>query len=285
MGSYQAFSDYTDALELDIPGTSAPMSVETEQCLTTLSYDQPTHTADPSTIYSLSDITDIQSEGAPQFPDSDQDAEGETDDEDDYDYGNKVQDPTYMTPSLEPAIRCSNRAARYASTMAPYSSSRSARALKSSSSSLGKELCHDSSDTKPIEALPRLKQATDSNPNYTALNANGDFQCQNCGYACKPTREVDFKRHVDTHYRKVVPPKGPVLCCGIPIKQRNHPQYIGKVPSNASVKRFYGQKMVGGCGKLFSRPDSLKRHLDMPHSPCFGDLRGDWHPQKYQKLD
>jgi hypothetical protein len=285
METHQWSSDYTSELNLSIPRMSGPTSVEAQQYFTALSHVKPTHIAYPSAIYPPSYTVDSQSEGASQFPDSDQDAEGETDEEDGYDYDNDVQDPTYVISSPEPVIRRSNRAARYTSTRSPYHFSRSARTSQSSSSSLGRDTCYDSFDTKPIETKSRLKQATDSAPNYTATNANGDFQCQHCKYTCNPAREVDFVRHVDKHYRQVIPPKGPVLCCGIPITQRDLPQYRGKVPSGALEKRFYGQRMVGGCGKVFTRPDSLKRHLDTRHGYCFGDLLGDWHPQKPQKCN
>jgi hypothetical protein len=281
MDTHQAFGDHTGGLELDVSRTSASISVEAERCLTTLSYDEPSHTTGPFDIQSLDYIVDVPSEGASQFCDSDQDAERETNDEDDYDCD--VRNLTYITPSPELVVRRSKRTVRHASTGSPYSSSRSARATELPSSSLGRRLGYDNLDAEPIETLPRLKQATDSTPDYTTTNANGDLECQNCDYVCKPARQVAFERHVDQHYRNVVSPKGPVLCCGVPVAQRDLPQYRGKVSPDASEKRFYGQKMVGGCGKSFSRPDSLKRHLDMPHGPCFGDLLGDWHPRKPRK--
>ncbi|KAI0702265.1 hypothetical protein BC835DRAFT_1227007, partial [Cytidiella melzeri] len=94
--------------------------------------------------------------------------------------------------------------------------------------------------------------------------------CETCDYVFKPNRRVDFVRHVKTHYPELT--GGPLICCGIPVEDRYLPKYKRKIRPGAEVMTFYGRKMVGGCGKAFSRTDALQRHLDLATKRCVADL-------------
>ncbi|KAI0087713.1 hypothetical protein BDY19DRAFT_859614, partial [Irpex rosettiformis] len=105
------------------------------------------------------------------------------------------------------------------------------------------------------------------------------FCCEVCEYTCKPHRRIDFRRHVNTHYPHMI--GGPTTCCGIPVGLRDlpewHEQFV-KVAGTGFIRTFNGRRMVGGCGKVFSRTDALIRHLASTKNPCVGDPDGDWHP-------
>ncbi|KAI0702279.1 hypothetical protein BC835DRAFT_1264032, partial [Cytidiella melzeri] len=102
--------------------------------------------------------------------------------------------------------------------------------------------------------------------------------CESCGRVCLAHRRVDFKRHVNTHYPHMV--GGPVICCGVPLEEKYLTRHRKNIDSDGEVMVFYGRQMVGGCGKIFSRTDALRRHLDLASNTCVGDLNGDWHPPK-----
>ncbi|THH30722.1 hypothetical protein EUX98_g3457 [Antrodiella citrinella] len=92
-----------------------------------------------------------------------------------------------------------------------------------------------------------------------------------CHYVQRNRRMPDFKRHLQTHTRFLEPEKW--ICCGIPITDASLDVIASSEPTN-----FDGQTMVGGCWKVFSRRDALKRHLDNRNIPCKGDLNGSWMP-------
>ncbi|KAI5896712.1 uncharacterized protein SCHCODRAFT_02615623 [Schizophyllum commune H4-8] len=91
-----------------------------------------------------------------------------------------------------------------------------------------------------------------------------DFSCTLCQRILK--RKPELWRHADTHRGKS--PRW--ACLGVPVAMRD------KVPASL---REYGppeDRRVGGCLKLFSRKDSLQRHLRLvqayvPHERCYGD--------------
>ena len=156
----------------------------------------------------------------------------------------------------------------------PHRTSRSSRYTKQSASSATvRDIATD--DEHVIRTRARRSKGKGT-PNYNSVNESGDFCCETCGYVCKPSRKVDFRRHVNTHYPKMV--NGPVICCGVPVEQRNDSRW--KIPASAPIMTFYGRQMVGGCGRIFSRTDALKRHLELRGHRCVGDLKGEWHPQK-----
>ncbi|KAI0090408.1 hypothetical protein BDY19DRAFT_992604 [Irpex rosettiformis] len=128
----------------------------------------------------------------------------------------------------------------------------------------------------PIRARSRLKRGTGT-PDYTSKNDNGDHLCSTCGKVIPRNRRQDFERHVSSHYpaerRRLF---GAVLCCGLPIER--YLAEVGQIPPGMEVMTFYGRSMVGGCGREFSRTDSLSRHLKK--SVCVGDLKGGWHVRK-----
>lgn len=156
---------------------------------------------------------------------------------------------------------------------------RPARTTRPSSTSRQSSLeVSDSSDSyHPIRTAPRRAQR-EGTPKYEATNAKGDFCCEVCGYTCPPQRRLDFKRHVNTHYPHMT--GGPKVCCGIPVELSTSADWRGRLAEDMLVRTFYGRRMVGGCGKVFSRTDALLRHLTSANNPCIGDTDGEWHPPR-----
>ncbi|KAI0700090.1 hypothetical protein BC835DRAFT_1329293 [Cytidiella melzeri] len=133
---------------------------------------------------------------------------------------------------------------------------------------------HTLCDTIPTRFTRRQEPGTGL-PNYNSTNDAGDFCCETCHRVFPRARRPDFERHVDVHYPELAR-GGPLLCCGLPVEQvKNYHE--------SDVMVFYDRRMVGGCGKLFSRTDALKRHLESARRGCVGDLSGDWHPPKQRK--
>lgn len=182
---------------------------------------------------------------------------------------------THSVSSPRPTQRRRTRTSAY-KPAAPHRASRSNRNTKRSASSQPSAMGHDVADGEHVIRTRARRSKGKGTPNYNSVNESGDFCCETCGYVCKPARKVDFKRHVNTHYPKMV--NGPVICCGVPVEHRNDSQW--KIPANAPIMTFYGRQMVGGCGRIFSRTDALKRHLELRGHRCAGDLKGEWHPQK-----
>ena len=134
--------------------------------------------------------------------------------------------------------------------------------------------------SRRIRTAPRRAQRQGT-PNYEATDAAGDFCCEVCGYTCKPHRRIDFRRHVNTHYPHMA--GGPNTCCGVPVEYSDIPEWreqLGQRAESPPVRTFYGMRMVGGCGKVFSRTDALIRHLASARNSCVGDPDGDWHPPR-----
>jgi hypothetical protein len=185
-------------------------------------------------------------------------------------------------PTRKRARRKTNKGSAFPRSRSSLLHRSSPQAIRASARSARKQSTRVNQDTPPFAAANRLKQATDSSPNYNATNANGQFVCQIC-----PTvwnRKQDFERHVARHYAELEAPNGAMLCCGVPLAESKLARYQGRIASGAETSLFYGRQMVGGCGKLFSRPDSLGRHLRNPNNSCVGDLKGDWHPLKKKAL-
>ncbi|KAI0801942.1 hypothetical protein BC629DRAFT_1495554 [Irpex lacteus] len=177
------------------------------------------------------------------------------------------------TSSMHTTSRRSTRRTRARAPQSPYA----ARSTTSPRTRQSSAEVHDApNDDEPIRTRARRAEGKGV-PNYNSVDSNGDFCCETCGHVCKPSRKVDFKRHVNTHYRHMV--SGAVICCGVPVELRDEPQWT-HIHEHAQVMTFYGRQMVGGCGRIFSRTDALKRHLELGTVPCVGDIRGDWHPSK-----
>ncbi|KAI0337355.1 hypothetical protein BDW22DRAFT_960580 [Trametopsis cervina] len=131
----------------------------------------------------------------------------------------------------------------------------------------------DVSDEEPTLIVDtRRNTAVTGEPNFHGRDVNGDFLCLVCYSSW--THAGNFMRHVYTHYPHLAADRGaPVVCCGVPIElRRSYP-----VPENALVRMFNGYEMVGGCGKVLSRPDVLRNHLRNKNNACGGDMRGFWH--------
>ncbi|RPD60280.1 hypothetical protein L226DRAFT_575547 [Lentinus tigrinus ALCF2SS1-7] len=106
------------------------------------------------------------------------------------------------------------------------------------------------------------------------------FRCAypGCGYVTK--RKVDLSRHKSTHLGLK-----PWICCGFPVGF--HPEAHAK--GDGKVRVIAGVSFVGGCGKKYSREDSLVRHLKPPKPEneeggsgerklpgCVGDAHAKW---------
>ncbi|KAI0345901.1 hypothetical protein BDW22DRAFT_925728 [Trametopsis cervina] len=130
--------------------------------------------------------------------------------------------------------------------------------------------------TAPTATKRRCARGT-GEPNFDSIDEKRNYVCLTCSRRFRGDRHADFKRHVMGHYPdKAFGKLGTVTCCGVPVESRD--KY--RVPASASTEYFEGLPMVGGCGKRFSRNDSLRRHLANPKTGCVGDLNGEWHLSK-----
>lgn len=188
--------------------------------------------------------------------DSEVDAEGESDDggsEDEY------------VPSPRPALR----------DRAVYNYAYCSRSPSNSSSTSSGYSPRPSPSTRPrpTAPIPRDNRLKRTRPRHAQLATPLDpeklrnFTCEVCGYVQRNQRKPDFKRHLQTHTRSLEKDKW--VCCGVP------EEYTGT--SNIIKPIMYeGRMMVGGCFKVFSRRDALKRHLDNKNTSCIGALAGYW---------
>ncbi|TCD70526.1 hypothetical protein EIP91_002872 [Steccherinum ochraceum] len=199
------------------------------------------------------------------FNDSDVDAEGESDDcgsEDEY----------VPSPRLQPRDR---RTFQYA-----YHSSRSESPLYASSSSIPRLQYPNFGSTaaSPQDSLfrrtkPRHDQSDVPISVEHISSSSSRWRCPHpgCGYVQRNRRMPDFKRHTQTHNRFIEAEKW--VCCGLP----THDAPLELVLTETATE-FGDHQMVGGCWKVFSRRDALKRHLDNKNIPCKGNLNGSWMP-------
>ncbi|CDO77004.1 hypothetical protein BN946_scf184298.g31 [Trametes cinnabarina] len=96
------------------------------------------------------------------------------------------------------------------------------------------------------------------------------WKCPYCPYVQGSRRSPDLKRHVKTHFPLDSTDEPEWICCGVPLQDA---QALG-VPQGVSLEEAFvygGQAMVGGCRKVFSRRDALKRHLGKRKGICYGD--------------
>ncbi|KAH8104580.1 hypothetical protein BXZ70DRAFT_904752 [Cristinia sonorae] len=189
--------------------------------------------------------------------DSDLDADGESDD---------GGDEYIPSPRIQPRDR---RTFKYA-----YASPRSQSPTSSTSSSEPRFGYPDLSKEAIFRRTkPRHEQSSAPIDVDRMLGTSGRWRCPHphCHYVQKNRRMPDFKRHLQTHTRFLEPEKW--ICCGVPI-----PQADSTTIATSAVTPFAGEDMVGGCWKVFSRRDALKRHLDNKNIPCLGNLNGPWMP-------
>jgi len=120
---------------------------------------------------------------------------------------------------------------------------------------------------------PRHEQSSAPIDVEHMLGSSNRWKCPHphCNYVQRNRRMPDFKRHLQTHTRFLEPEKW--ICCGIPVAEATLDVIASSEPTN-----FGGETMVGGCWKVFSRRDALKRHLDNRNIPCKGNLNGSWMP-------
>ena len=71
-------------------------------------------------------------------------------------------------------------------------------------------------------------------------------------------RAPDLRRHMRTHL------PAEIRCTGVPLEKA----CLEDIPAGASPYLHEGQAYIGGCMKLFSRKDALKRHLDNANTVC-----------------
>ncbi|KAL7279355.1 hypothetical protein ACG7TL_007196 [Trametes sanguinea] len=87
------------------------------------------------------------------------------------------------------------------------------------------------------------------------------WECPYCPYVQTTRRSPDLKRHMKTHCPSGTSDEAEWICCGVPLEDA---QAMG-VPQEVLEEEVFvygGEAMVGGCRKVFSRRDALKRHLD-----------------------
>ncbi|KAI0693517.1 hypothetical protein C8T65DRAFT_744679 [Cerioporus squamosus] len=95
--------------------------------------------------------------------------------------------------------------------------------------------------------------------------APSPLTCSVPGCGKKAGRKVDLDRHVQS----VHAPRQ-WICCGFPVDDPACAQLTG----DRKVRMFAGVAFVGGCGKKFTRKDTLLRHLAPPKDGKGKTLRG-----------
>ncbi|OSC99921.1 hypothetical protein PYCCODRAFT_1460517 [Trametes coccinea BRFM310] len=96
------------------------------------------------------------------------------------------------------------------------------------------------------------------------------WACPHCPYVQTTRRSPDLKRHMKTHFPSGTSDEAEWICCGVPLEDA---QAMG-VPREVLLEEAFiygGEAMVGGCRKVFSRRDALKRHLVKRKGFCYGD--------------
>ncbi|KZT23481.1 hypothetical protein NEOLEDRAFT_1243260 [Neolentinus lepideus HHB14362 ss-1] len=88
---------------------------------------------------------------------------------------------------------------------------------------------------------------------------------EGCGYIQENGRAPDLRRHINTHYRHIR--KERWICSGYPEEVADRLGARGLL-----ILEINGVRRRGGCGREFSRGDSLKRHYDNRNIPCSGDI-------------
>ncbi|KAH9920519.1 uncharacterized protein BXZ73DRAFT_52134, partial [Epithele typhae] len=82
------------------------------------------------------------------------------------------------------------------------------------------------------------------------------WKCPHCEFVQTSRRSPDLKRHIATHSQ----PKKPWTCRGVPARFADDLRYVREPVPVAELRRAT-DRMVGGCGRVFSRKDALTRHL------------------------
>ena len=209
---------------------------------------------------------------SPRSGGSESDGEGETDytppsDNDDEEYR-----PTPVTSFRKQKMR--KAASKYKFPRhAAYSPARS------TSSESEKSATSSRARSRPHPYKPRISFRNFQRKDGTRLiDKESDFQCPvvGCDYVQKNERIPDLRRHVMTHDRWMEP--GKWTCCGVGMERaflygRGIEEGMTKdEQTKAGAYFFRGQLMIGGCRRVFSRRDALKRHVDNPNVRCVGHM-------------
>ncbi len=115
---------------------------------------------------------------------------------------------------------------------------------------------------------PRAYQVPDGTP----FSVPNDYKCRWCRHRQANLRRIDFKRHVETHYRTDVY----WTCAGLPVRDVTKLRITDTMGID-TLRVIDGTKMIGGCGKVFGRKDAYIRHLKSK-SGCIGDVAHKCHP-------
>lgn len=196
--------------------------------------------------------------------DSDVDAEGESDNDD-------SEDDYSPSPSPPPVTRLPMRnrgVYNYAYNSSPDSPS-------PSSSYKPRPSAH--ARPRPTAPVIRDSRLRRTQPRHTqaatplSIEDMKNFTCDLCGYVQRNKRKPDFKRHLQTHNRGSQKDE-PWVCCGVLENSLDAPRM-------GTPTMYKGYRLVGGCFKVFSRRDALKRHLDNQNICCKGDMSAEWYPK------
>ncbi|KAI9066079.1 hypothetical protein FKP32DRAFT_1646465 [Trametes sanguinea] len=101
-------------------------------------------------------------------------------------------------------------------------------------------------------------------------SSSNRWKCPYCSYVQTTRRSPDLKRHIKTHFPSSISDEAEWICCGVPLEDA-HAMGVPQEVLLEEVFVYGGQAMVGGCRKVFSRRDALKRHLVKRKGFCYGD--------------
>ncbi|THH01908.1 hypothetical protein EW026_g882 [Hermanssonia centrifuga] len=267
----------------DLPDGLDPLQYSSMYHPTTLSCDIPPpdavllsqpYTTDPSVspierVLPTITLPDVSSDG------SDIDAEGDIDDGGSEYIPSEASSPE--TSPFVPLIKLEPRG-----RVAKVSSSKKPTVLSARRGRPGTKKKTSSSRRIPT-MRPRARCIqVDYDADGNMAKPIGDKTCPICNIEIG--RYGDVERHISTHYQRARGEGEKWVCYGLPVDvaEERHFHYGLE---HATLWPQTGLFMVGGCGRIFSRKDSLNRHMKRKRveGECLGDVDGPWMPKRNKK--
>ena len=100
-------------------------------------------------------------------------------------------------------------------------------------------------------------------PRAALHDAADPWKCPYCPFVQKSHRRPDLNRHIKTHLATPA-----WVCCGVPVEQAHD---FDVAYDDDDVYEVGGVRMVGGCGRRFSRRDAMLRHFRINAGRCVWD--------------
>ncbi|KAH9893422.1 hypothetical protein C8Q73DRAFT_761353 [Cubamyces lactineus] len=144
------------------------------------------------------------------------------------------------------------------------------------SSSSPSPFSRDASPPKLVSSTRRNVPASYFTVAPPPVSRSNKWKCPYCAYTQTNRRSPDLKRHIQTHTRGE--DEALWVCCGVPLIDAQEEHGVPEAVAAKEPFEYEGMFMVGGCRKVFSRRDALKRHLRANQGVCFGDAMASYQP-------